>query len=67
MDSKIVRLIFDNAGTIGDTSFTVSGTPPTVTLGMTIESKPYKMVAQLMTPLISGLLLKCLETDMDAV
>ena len=37
MESKSVRAICDTAGTIGDTSFTVSGTSPTVTLGMTME------------------------------
>lgn len=67
VDNKRVRMISDAGGTIWDSLFTVSVNSPTITLGMTMEIQPYKMVAKLITPLISGLVLKGVEADMDAV
>lgn len=67
MDNKRVRMISDAGGTIGDTLFRVSGTPATVTLGMTMKIQLDQMVAKLVTSLIRGLVLKGVKTDMDTV
>ena len=62
-----VRMISDAGGTIWDTMFTVSKGSDYVTLEMQMDIKPHKLVARIMTRLIRGMVVKGVETDMDAV
>ncbi len=62
-----VRMISDSGGTIWDTVFTVSGESGNVMLAMTMHIKPHTLLARLMTPFIRGMVVRGVETDMDAV
>lgn len=67
IDNDRVRMISDAGGTIWDTLFTVSDAPVGVTLEMQMDIKPYKFLARIFTPLIRGMVVKAVESDMDAV
>lgn len=67
IDNQRVRMISDAGGTIWDTVFTVAQVSDNVTLEMTMDIKPHTLVARVMTPLIRRMVVKGVETDMDAV
>ena len=67
VDNDRVRMISDAGGTIWDTLFTVSEGPENVTLEMQMDIKPHTFRARIMTPLIRGMVVKGVESDMDAV
>ena len=62
-----VRMVSDAGGTIWDTMFTVSEGSGNVTLEMQMDIKPRTLLARIMTPLIRRMVVKAVETDMDAV
>jgi len=63
-----IRLVADSHGTVWNTLFTTSQTEDGPTeLVMSMEAKPYKIVPKLMNPLISKLIRKAVESDMDGV
>lgn len=64
---KRVRMLSDAAGTIWDTLFTVTAEGESTRLHMVMEANPYKLPAKLTVRLLSGLLKKTLEADMQWV
>ena len=64
---ELVRLVSDEGGTIWDTVFTVKRMGASTELSMVMDARPYKLVARIMTPLISGMVRKAVKSDMDAV
>ena len=62
-----VRMISDAGGTIWDTVFTVSEVSGNVTLEMTMDIRPHTLLARIMTPLIRGMVVRSVESDMEAV
>lgn len=68
VENERVRMVADAGGTIWDTLITTRALDDgTVELSMVMDSRPYKLVAKLFTPLISGMLRKALAKDLDAV
>ena len=64
---ELVRLVSDEGGTIWDTVFTVRPMGASAQLVMVMDTKPYKLMARIVTPLMSGMVRKAIESDMDAV
>lgn len=62
-----VRMISDAGGTIWDTLFTVSKETDKVSLEMQMDIKPHTLFARIVTPLIRGMVVKAVESDMDSV
>ena len=62
-----VRLVSDAGGTIWDTVFTVQASNGGTELSMEMEGKPYRLTSRLVNPLISGMVGRAVESDMDAV
>ncbi len=67
VDNDRVRLVSDAGGTIWDTLFTVSDAPDGVQMNMHMDVRPYKFFARIVMPLIRGMVVKNVESDMDAV
>ena len=67
IENDRVRMISDAGGTIWDTMFTVSKRPDNVALEMQMDIRPHTLFARIMTPLIRGMVVKGVESDMDAV
>ena len=67
IDNDRVRLISDAGGTIWDTTFTVSKGSYNVELEMQMDIKPHTLFARIITPLIRGMVVKGVTSDMDAV
>ena len=67
IDNDRVRMISDAGGTIWDTMFSVSKGSDNITLEMKMDIKPHTLIARIMTPLIRGMVVKGVESDMDAV
>ena len=62
-----VRMVSDEGGTIWDTMFAVSETPGGVLLDMQMDVKPHTLMARFLTPFIRGMVVKGVESDMDAI
>jgi hypothetical protein len=62
-----VRIRSDAGGTIWDSEFTVSQVRDNVELKMRMDAKAYTLFARIMNPLIRGMVVKGVESDMDAV
>ena len=62
-----VRMVSDAGGAIWDTLFLVTPEAEGCRLQMTMEVRPYKVMAKLFTPLIMGMVGKAVLADMDAV
>ena len=57
VENDRIRMVSDQGGTIWDTIFIVQQTESDTRLDMTMDAKPYKLMAKLMNPLIKGCLL----------
>lgn len=66
-DNERIRIVADTGGTVWDSVFTVAEKNGATELALVMEANPYKLIAKLTTPLISGMVKKALENDMDAV
>ncbi|MGI9600307.1 MAG: SRPBCC family protein [Acidimicrobiales bacterium] len=62
-----VRLVSDQGGTIWDTVFEVEPAGAASRLTMTMDARPYKLLAKVTTPLFKGVIARAIESDMDAV
>ena len=62
-----VRMVSDAGGTIWDTLFLVSQKAGSVELKMQMNIRPYRFLARIMNVLILGMVVKGVESDMDAV
>ena len=67
VENERVRFVSDTGGTIWDTIFTVSPREGSTELAMTMDAKPHRFLAKIMTPMIKGVVQKAIEKDMDAV
>lgn len=67
VENDRVRMVSDAGGTIWDTLFTVSQGDNSVELNLVMDVKPHRFLARIITPLIRGMVVKGVETDMDAV
>lgn len=65
------RFVSDMGGTIWDTqfSFRPEGTPKgsETALEIRLDARPYKLLAKMMTPLISGMVRKGMQSHIDSV
>jgi hypothetical protein len=62
-----IRIVSDEGGTIWDTVFEVTDTVDGTMLTMVMESRPYKLLARVMNPLIAPMVRKAVTADLDAV
>ena len=67
VENERVRMISDAGGTIWDTLFTVSRLGDDVELKMQMDVRPYRVLARIMNVLIRGMVVKGVESDLDAV
>ena len=65
MDNERIRIVCDQGGAVWDTVFLVSPTETGTQLEMTMDAKPYKLMAKIMTPLINGMIKKFVRRDME--
>ena len=63
----IVRFVSDEGGTVWDTVFTFEEHSGKTIMNMSMEAKPYKLIARLMNLVIKGFVQKAIEADMDSV
>lgn len=66
-ENESVRMVSDEGGTIWDSVFRVEPKGEATELSLVMEVKPHKITAKMMVPLISGMVRKGVEADMDAV
>ena len=62
-----VRMVSDAGGTIWDTVFQVRADKGATELSMRMEARPYRLLARIFNPLIRGMVVRAVESDMDAV
>lgn len=67
VENERVRMVSDAGGTVWDTLFSVSQARNAVELKMQMDVRPYKFYARIMNVLIRGMVVKGVESDMDAV
>jgi carbon monoxide dehydrogenase subunit G len=67
VENDRIRLVADSHGTVWDTVFTVERDGGETVLTMTMDAKSYKWLAKVMNLLITGLIKKAVEKDMDSV
>jgi len=67
VDNDRVRMISDEGGTIWDTLFTFTEHPDNVQLEMQMDIKPHTLFARIITPLIRGMVVKGVESDMNSL
>lgn len=67
VENDRVRMVSDAGGTIWDTLFRVEEESGTTVLTMTMDIRPKSFLARIITPLIRGMVVKGVESDMDAV
>lgn len=67
VENERVRIVSDAGGTVWDSLFTVQGRAGGTELSLVMEARPYKLLARITTPLMTGTLRRALEKDMDAV
>lgn len=65
--SERVRFVAESGGALWDSLFAVRPAAGGTELALTMEARPKTFVARLVTPLISGMVAKAVEADMDAV
>ena len=65
VDNERIRIVCDQGGAVWDTVFLVSPTETGTQLEMTMDAKPYKLMAKIMTPLINGTIKKFVRRDME--
>ena len=62
-----IRLLADSHGCVWDTWFVVQPQDGRTELTMTMDARPYKLMARVMNLLIGGMIKKAVEKDMDSV
>ena len=62
-----VRLVSDEGGTIWDTVFRVIPRGESTELTMTMDARPYRLLARIGVPLMKRFVRRAIERDMDAV
>jgi len=67
VENDRIRIVSDTHGTVWDTVFTVAAEGERTLLTLAMDINSYKLIAKITTPLISGMLTRALEADMDSV
>jgi len=67
IENEHIRLVTDMHGCVWDTLFEVKPHNGQSELTMTMDARPYKLMARLMNLVIGGMIKKLVERDMDAV
>ena len=62
-----VRIVSDAGGTVWDSLFVVRESGGKTELTLTMEARPYKLLARLTSPLLKGTIRKAIVSDMEAV
>ncbi len=62
-----IRIVADSHGAVWDTVFTVTSDSRYTELTMVMDASAYKLLQKVMIPLISGMVKRAVEQDMDAV
>ena len=68
VDNQHIRIVSDTHGTVWDTVFTTQpAADGGVELTMVMDARAYKLLPKMLNPLLSGMIRKAVEKDMDAV
>jgi hypothetical protein len=67
VENSHVRLVADSHGTVWDSLFTVKPERQHTALLLVMDARPHRLLPRIMNPLISPLIRKAVEHDMDAV
>jgi len=67
VENESIRLVADAGGTIWDTIFKMEAQGAATHLTMTMESRPHKLLAKLMNPLIGPMIKGADGKDLDAI
>jgi len=67
VENDRIRMVSDQGGTIWDTLFTVEDAGEYTVMTMTMDCRPYRLLARLLNLVIMGMVRKAVESDMDAV
>ena len=67
VENSYIRLVADSHGTVWDTLFTVKPEQQHTALLLVMDARPHKLLPRIMNPLISPMIRKAVEHDMDAV
>lgn len=67
VENECVRMVSDAGGTIWDTLFTVKELASGAELQMAMDIRPYKLFSKVMSPMIRGMVVKGVESDMDSI
>lgn len=67
VENDRIRMVADSHGTVWDSVFTVRPADSGTELALTMEARPYKLLAKLTVPLTTGMMRRALEDDMDSV
>lgn len=62
-----VRMVSDAGGTVWDSVFSTGQVGDDVELQLQMNVEPYRLFAKIINPLIRGMVVKGVESDMDAV
>ncbi|WP_306250295.1 SRPBCC family protein [Parvularcula sp. IMCC14364] len=62
-----VRIVSDAGGTIWDTLMKLTPEGEVTRLDMQMDARPYKLMSRIVTPLISGMVNKAVQEDMDGL
>lgn len=66
-ENERIRFVADEGGTIWDSVFTVTPERGGTELELSMDARPHKLLARLITPLIKPMLTKAVAKDLDAV
>jgi len=67
VENDRIRMRSDAGGTLWDSLFTVSAGASGVTLEMQMDILPHTLFAKIITPMIKGMVVRGVASDMDAV
>ena len=67
IENERVRLVSDQGGTVWDSAFTLRPSGDQTLLELTMDARPYKLLARFVNLMIKPVLTKALASDMDAV
>jgi len=65
VENERVRFVSDAGGTIWDTVMAVSANGEATELKMTMDARPYKLIARIVNVVIKGMVTKAVTKDMD--
>ena len=66
-ENEHVRIVSDAGGTIWDTVMKLTPEGEITRLDMQMDARPYKLMSKIINPLISGMVNKAVQEDMDGL